>query len=68
MPKNTSPSPSGLPRVQLNLRIDPEIKAWLESHEININPALLLEEAAAKLKRERSAGKGFGKGFGKGKK
>ena len=59
MPKNTSPSPSGQPRVQLNLRIDPDIKAWLEANEIN--PALLLEDAAAKLKRERSAGKGFSK-------
>lgn len=60
MAKNTSPSPSGQARIPITLRIDPEIKSWLEAHEIN--PALLLEEAAAKLRRERSAGKGFGKG------
>lgn len=59
MPKNTSPSPSGQPRVSISVRIDPDIKAWLEAQAIN--PALLLEEAAAKLRRERSAGKGFAK-------
>lgn len=63
MPKNTSPSPSGQPRVQCNLRIDPEIKTWLETHEIN--PALLLEAAALAEKKRRTAGQGFAK---KGKK
>lgn len=59
MPKNTSPSPSGLPRVQLNIRVDPEVKAWFESE--GINPALFLEAAALAEKRLRSAGKGFAK-------
>lgn len=59
MPKNMQPSPSGLPRVQLNMRVDPEIKAWLEQQQIN--PALFLEAAALAEKKLRSAGKGFGK-------
>jgi len=59
MPKNLTPSPSGLPRVQLNLRIDPEVKAWFE--KAGINPALFLEAAALAEKKRRSAGVGFSK-------
>jgi hypothetical protein len=59
MAKNLTPSPSGQPRIPLTLRIDPEIKAWLEAHEIN--PALLLEAAALAEKKQRTAGRGFAK-------